>query len=75
MPTCYRIHIKEQLDPHWAAWPDDMNLTYAADGATILEGRLVDQAALYGLISKLRDLGLRLISVQPLAAEHPGAPE
>ena len=72
MSDCYRIQIKEQLDRQWAAWFDGMALIHADDGTTILEGRLVDQAALYGLISKLRDLGLTLIAVQLVAGEHPG---
>jgi hypothetical protein len=59
------------LDPHWTAWFDGMTLTYSVDGGTLLEGALVDQAALYGLISKLRDLGLTLIAVQPVRAEQP----
>ena len=49
--------------------------TYTADGATILEGPPLDQAALYGLIGKVRDLGLTLLAVLPVATEHHGAPE
>jgi len=75
MPRCYRIHIKEQLDSHWTAWFDGMTISHTADGSTLLEGLVVDQAALYGLISKVRDLGLTLIAVQPVVAEHPGTPE
>ena len=75
MPTWYRIQVKEQLDTHWAAWFDGMTISHTADGAMLLEGPVVDQAALYGLIRKVRDLGLTLIAVQPVAAEHPGAPE
>jgi len=70
MPAYYHIHIKEHLDQHWAAWFDGMALTHAADGGTRLEGALVDQSALYGLISKVRDLGLTLIAVHAVAAEH-----
>ena len=69
MPTYYRIQIKEQLDPHRAAWFDDMAIIYPAEGGTRLEGALADLSALYGLISKLRDLGLTLISVHTVAAE------
>ena len=75
MPTWYRIQVKEQLDTHWAAWFDGMTIRHTADGTTLLEGPVVDQAALYGLIRKVRDLGLTLIAVQPVAAEHPGAVE
>src|SRR5262249_17022887 len=62
MPTFYRIQIKELLDGHWAGWFEGMTITHAADGTTTLEGWFVDQAALYGLISKVRDLGLTLLA-------------
>jgi hypothetical protein len=75
MTTWYRIQIKEQLDSHWAAWFDGMTIRHTTDGATLLEGPVVDQAALYGLIRKVRDLGLTLIAVQPVVAEQGGAPE
>ena len=70
MPAYYRIHIKEQLDAHWAEWFEGMALSYMADGGTILDGTLVDQAALYGLISKVRDLGLTLLAVQTCRPER-----
>jgi hypothetical protein len=75
MPTRYRIEVKEQLDTHWAAWFDGMTISHTAEGSTLLEGLVVDQAALYGLIRKLRDLGLSLIAVQPVGASQGGAPE
>jgi len=52
-----------------------MTISHTADGSTLLEGPVVDQAALYGLIRKLRDLGLTLIAVQPVGAEQGSAPE
>ena len=52
-----------------------MTISHTADGSTLLEGLVVDQAALYGLIRKLRDLGLSLIAVQPVGASQGGAPE
>jgi hypothetical protein len=69
MPTHYRIQIKERLDLHWAAWFEDMRFTHTESG-TILEGALADPAALYGLIGKLRDLGLTLIAVNAVDTEH-----
>jgi hypothetical protein len=69
MPTYYRIQIKEQLDLHWAAWFDGMRFTHTERG-TLLEGTIVDPAALYGLIGKLRDLGLTLIAVNAMDTEH-----
>ena len=71
MAAYYRIHIKERLDAHWAAWFDGLTLSHDADGGTSLEGALVDQSALYGPISKVRDLGLTLIAVH---ASPPSTP-
>jgi hypothetical protein len=75
MSRWYRIEVKEQLDTHWVAWFDGMSIRHTADGSTLLEGPVADQAALYGLIRKLRDLGLTLIAVQPVVAEQGGAHE
>lgn len=74
MGAHYRIQIRERIDPHWAEWFEGMTLTYAGEEGTTLEGVVIDQAALYGLISRLRDLGLTLVSVQP-DADTPGARE
>ena len=65
LPTSgrYEIRLRGHLDSHWAAWFDGMTLIRRSDGTTVLDGTLVDQAALYGLLSKLRDLGLPLLSV------------
>jgi hypothetical protein len=59
----YEIRIKGHLDTRWAAWFEGMSLTHAADGTTALNGIVADQAALHGLLQKLRDLGVPLISV------------
>ena len=56
------IRVQGQLDQTWAEWLDGFTLTYAKEGGTILIGDVKDQAALYGLIAKLRDLGVNLIS-------------
>jgi hypothetical protein len=58
----YEIRLKGHLATRWAAWFDGMSLTHDSDG-TILTGPVVDQAALHGLLSKVRDLGLPLIAV------------
>jgi len=63
MDGIYQILIKEALDPEWSAWFDDMTITRDTAGATILEGPVIDQAALYGLIGRARDLGLTLLAV------------
>jgi hypothetical protein len=64
----YRIHVRGRLDPHWSAWFDGMTIAQDADGNTILEGSMIDQAALYGLISRACDLGLTLLMVQRVEA-------
>ena len=62
-PTWYEIRVQGHLDPRWSAWFDGMSITHHPDGTTTLHGPVADQAALYGLISKLRDLGLTLLGV------------
>jgi len=57
------IRVEDHLDPTWAKWLDDFTLIHTSQGVTILTGEVKDQAALYGLIAKLRDLGVKLISV------------
>jgi hypothetical protein len=60
----YEILVQGQLDDHWSAWFDGLTLTHKADNTTLLCGSLADQAALYGLLDKTRDLGLTLVSVR-----------
>jgi hypothetical protein len=57
------IHIEGRLDSLWADWLEGFSLSYAGN-ETILTGQVTDQAALYGLIAKLRDLGVKLLSVK-----------
>jgi hypothetical protein len=59
----YEIRIEGHLDDRWAAWFEGLTLTREADGATLLTGSVVDQAALHGLLRQVRDLGMPLISV------------
>ncbi len=73
--TVYRIRFKEQLDQRWSAWLGGLEVIHEANGETVLTGEVVDQAALYGLISKVRDLHLTLISVYPLEADSPSKEE
>ena len=63
MPTCYQIRIREHLDNTWSEWFDALTITHDEDGSTVLAGPVIDQAALYGLLNKVRDLGLTLIAV------------
>lgn len=59
----YEIRVQGRLDDRWAAWFDGLELTRAEDGSTVLRGLVADQAALHGLLHKLRDLGVPLLSV------------
>jgi hypothetical protein len=65
-PVIYQITIKGQLGPQWAEWFDGLTITPGEDGDTLLTGPVVDQAALYGLLKKVRDTGLTLIAVNPI---------
>jgi hypothetical protein len=62
-PGLYEIRIKGHLDNRWAARFDGLTITIEDDGETLLTGKVVDQAALFGLLRKVRDLGMPLISV------------
>jgi len=73
-PGRYEIRLKGHLDTRWAAWFDGLTLTHHSDGSTIIGGPVADQAALYGLLQKTRDLGLPLISVNYVEPGHPRMP-
>ena len=66
MTHFYEIRIAEHLDAHWADWFDGMSITLEEDGTTLLSGPVPDQPALYGLLRKVRDLGLPLVSVNQI---------
>jgi hypothetical protein len=63
-PTVHQIRIKGHLGPEWTEWFEGMAVTREENGDTLLTGPVVDQAALHGLIKKVRDLGLPLLSVK-----------
>ena len=63
-PGLYEIRIKGHLDDRWADWFEGLTFTHESDGTTILDGPLTDQAALHGVLNRIRDLGLPIISVQ-----------
>lgn len=62
-PGEYEIRLNGHLDDRWADWFDGLTITRKANGETLLTGRVVDQAALHGVLRKIRDLGLPLLAV------------
>jgi hypothetical protein len=64
----YQIRVKGQLGLEWAGWFEGLAITLDDDGDTLLTGPIVDQAALHGLLKKVRDLGLPLVSVNLVRA-------
>jgi hypothetical protein len=73
-PDRYEIRLQGHLDPRWAARFDRMTLTTTGDGTTVLEGPVADQAALHGLLTRLRDIGLPLLSLTRLDTPRPACP-
>jgi hypothetical protein len=73
-PGHYEIGLACHLDQRWAEWFDGLTLTHQSDGTTVLHGPVVDQAALDGLLQKVRDLGLPLVSVAQVAPDPPDVP-
>jgi len=65
----YRIRIRSHLDLNWVSWFEGLHIQHTADGDTLLTGVMADQAALFGALMKIRDLGLTLISVVPVEQE------
>lgn len=68
-PISYEIRIRGHLDARWSDWFGGMTLTQEEDGTTLLAGPVVDQAALYGLLRRVRDTGASLLSVNPVDAD------
>jgi hypothetical protein len=66
----YEIRLKGHLDPRWAAWFDGLSLAQDSDGTTVLCGCIADQAALHGLLTRVRDLGLPLIAINRINQER-----
>ena len=71
LPRRYHIAVDGHVDPSWSDWLDGLTVVQHDDGTTSLAGEVVDQAALYGLLGRLRDLGATLLSVQRLDPADP----
>ena len=73
-PPVYQIRVRGQLGPQWTGWFGGLTVTPEANGDTLLTGPVVDQAALHGLLRRVRDLGLPLLSVMPVEPDQPDVP-
>ena len=71
-PGVYEIRIKGHLEDRWSDWLGGLSIQLQEDGTTVLIGPVVDQAALHGVIIRIRDLGLPLLSVRRAVAPHGG---
>ena len=71
----YEIRLKGHLEARWEQWFDGLTITLEEDGSTLLSGPLADQAALHGLLKKVRDVGLTLLSVNSIKPEGTEGPE
>jgi hypothetical protein len=71
----YAVRVRGRLDPRWAGWFDGCTLTHDGSGTTLVTGPATDQAALHGVLQVLRDLGLPLLSVTPVAPDGRPRPD
>jgi len=74
-PQIYQIRLKGHLGHHWANWFEGLTITLEDSGETVLTGSVVDQAALHGVLKKVRDLGMPLLSVNRIKPGQADAPE
>ena len=72
-PDHYEIRIQGHLDRRWEAWFEGLGVRREPEGITVLHGEIRDQAALHGLLQRIRDLGLPLVSVTPETPDRKGA--
>lgn len=63
-PAIYEIRIEGHLDPSWSEWLDGMTIALLEEDVTCLSGAVVDQAALHGILNRIRDMNLKLLSVE-----------
>ncbi len=69
----YRIRIRSHMDNTWSTWFEGMSIEHWANGETVLSGFIQDQAALFGTLMKIRDLGLALVAVEPVGVQPDGS--
>jgi hypothetical protein len=67
----YELRLQGHLDARWSHWLDGMHLTQHSDGTTLLRGPVIDEAALHGLLARIRDIGVPLLSVTRLEGHLP----
>ncbi len=69
-PMLYQFRVKENLSPQWAAWFDPLTIENQIGGETVLSGALPDQAALHGVLIRIRNLGLTLVALNSTELDH-----
>ncbi len=74
-PIVYQIRLRGHLSDQWTNWFEGLTITLEEDGDTLLTGPVVDQAALFGLLKKVRDLGMPLVSINCVEPGNPDVPE
>jgi len=74
-PIVYQIRLRGHLSDGWTNWFEGLTITLEGDGDTLLTGSVVDQAALFGLLKKVRDLGMQLVSINCVEPGNPDVPE
>lgn len=74
-PGVYRIRVRGHLSPQWADWFEGLTITLEEDGDTLLAGPVIDQAGLHGILKKVRDLGMPLLSVNSVGAGWQDVPD
>jgi hypothetical protein len=75
IPKIYQIRIKGCLDSQWSQWFEDLRITPEENATTLLSGPVADEAALHGLLKKIRDLGMPLLSVNIVDTDHFDQPD
>jgi hypothetical protein len=75
LPLVYQIRIKGHLGQQWTEWFEGLTITLEDNGDTLLTGPVIDQAALHGLLKKVRDLGMPLLSVDPVNSDQGDSPD